>query len=225
MSSDDPLLSVSQVARMWGTGLNIVVELVQSKTLPSLDRGELIAQGRLDVPLIRRSWAKFLNLDGGSAHRIIEPPEGESVHPALNVALDVHAALDEGDAEALYRLSSQPSRQNRDAASLYARWIELIEGGFPTTSGVASTIYSLAPLPAVAARVFADAPKVPRAVEGPAPALLLAILPLVEEGGEWKVDLPMFEGPAFLPDVLVSPLPGEPSDSDEETDGGHGDDA
>lgn len=38
MSSDDPLLSVSQVARMWGTGLNIVVELVKSETLPALDR-------------------------------------------------------------------------------------------------------------------------------------------------------------------------------------------
>ena len=225
MNDDDPLLSVSQVARMWGTGLNIVVELVQSQTLPSLDRGELIAQGQLDVPLIRRSWAEFLNLDGGSAHRIIEPPEGESVHPAFNVALGVHAALDEGEEETLFRLSSQRSHQDRDAASLYARWIELTQGGFPATSGVASTIYSLAPLPAVAARVFADAPKVPRAIEGPAPALLLAVLPLVDEKGEWKVDLPMFEGPAFLPDVLVSPLPGSEPETADEAPNGHEDDA
>lgn len=225
MSSDDPLLSVSQVARMWGTGLNIVVGLVQSKVLPSLDRGELIAQGRLEVPLIRRSWVQCLSLGESSAHRIIEPPEGESVHPVLNVALDVHAALDEGDADALYRLSSQASRQGRDAASLYARWIEFTEGGFPTTSGVASTVYALAPLPAVAVRVVADAPKVPRSVEGPAPVLLLAILPLVEEGGEWKVDLPMFEGPDYLPDVLVSPLPGSESDTAVEAQNDHEDDA
>ena len=225
MSSDDPLLSASQVARMWGTGLSIVVGLVQSKTLPSLDGGELIAQGQLEVPLIRRSWAEFLSLGEGSAHRTIEPPEGESVHPALNTALDVHAALDEGDAETLYRLSSQASRQGQDAASLYTRWMELTEGGFPTTSGVASTIYTLAPLPAVAARVFADAPKVPRAVEGPAPALLLAVLPLVEEGGDWKVDLPMFEGPAFLPDVLVSPLPESESDTAAEAQSDHEDGA
>ena len=225
MSSDDPLLSVSQVARMWGTGLNIVVELVKSETLPALDRGELIAEGRFDVPLIRRSWAEFLHLDGGSAHRVIRPPEGEDVHPALNTALDVHAALDEGDAETLYRLSSRASREGRDATSLYARWMEYTDGGFPTTSGVGSTIYSLAPLDAVAARVFADAPKVPRAVTGPAPALLIAVLPLVEEGGKWKVDLPMFEGPAFLPDVLVSPLPRDALDGREESGGDHGGDA
>lgn len=219
MRNDDPLLSVTQVARMWGTGVNVVVGLVESMTLPSLDRGELITQGRLDVPLIRRSWAKFLNLDGSSAHRVIEPPEGESVHPAFYTAAEVHSALDEGDAEALYRLSSQASCLDRKPAHLYARWIECTEGGLPTTSGVGSTIYSLAPLRAVGARVFADAPKVPRAVDGPVPGLLLAVLPLVEEEGQWKVDLPMFEGPAFLPDVLVSPLPGEQQDlQDEEED-------
>ena len=59
MEPDDPLLSVSQVARMWGTGLDIVVELVESMTLPSLDRGELISQGQLEVPLIRRSWGRW----------------------------------------------------------------------------------------------------------------------------------------------------------------------
>lgn len=209
---------------MWGTGLNIVVELVKSETLPALDRGELITEGRFDVPLIRRSWAEFLHLDG-SAHRVIKPPEGEEVHPALNTALEVHAALDEGDAETLYQFSSDASREKQDAASLYARWMECTNEGFPPTSGVGSTIYSLAPLDAVAARVFADAPKVPRAVTRPAPALLIAVLPMVEEEGKWKIDLPMFEGPAFLPDVLVSPLPGDVSDSREESDENHGGEA
>jgi hypothetical protein len=215
MNSDDPLLSVSQVARMWGTGLDIVVELVASSTLPSLDRGELIAEGRLDVPLIRRSWAQFLTLDSASsAHRLLAPPSGKSVHPAFAVALDFHSALDEGDAVTLFRVSSKASREGRDAQALRARWIEYTEGGFPTTSGVGSTIYTLAPLPAVAARVFADAPKVPRAVDRAAPARLIAVLPLIEEDGDWKVDLPLFEGPAFLPEVLVSPLPEDPSPSD-----------
>ncbi|MDX6627666.1 MAG: hypothetical protein QOE56_2655 [Solirubrobacterales bacterium] len=216
MESDDPLLSVAQVARMWGTGLDIVVELVDSMTLPSLDRGELISQGHLDVPLIRRSWAEFLSLDGDASARIIEPSEGERVHPAFIVALDVHSALDEGDAETLYQLSSKASREGRDPAALYSRWIECTQGGFPTDSGVGSTIYTLAPLPALAARVFADAPKVPRAITRSAPARLLAVLPLVEEKGEWKVDLPMFEGPAFLPEVLTSPLPKETLPAEDE---------
>ena len=57
--AEDPLLSVSQVARMWGAGLDIVVELVASLTLPSLDRGDLISQEQFEVPLIRRSWRNF----------------------------------------------------------------------------------------------------------------------------------------------------------------------
>ncbi len=63
MTSDDPLLSVSQIARLWGTGLEVVISLVTSDTLPSLDRGELVRQGYLDVPLIRESWAEFMRAD------------------------------------------------------------------------------------------------------------------------------------------------------------------
>lgn len=221
MESDDPLLSVSQVARMWGTGLDIVVELVESMSLPTLDRGELISQGQLEVPLIRRSWAEFLSLDNDASARIVEPPEGERVHPAFIVALDVHSALDEGNAEALYRLSSKASQEGRDPEALYSRWIEYTQGGFPTNSGVGSTIYTLTPLSALAARVFADAPKVPRALTHSAPARLLAVLPLIEEKGEWKVDLPLFEGPAFLPEVLTSPLPEDLSPPTDDEEQGH----
>jgi hypothetical protein len=210
MSDDDPLLSVSQVARMWGTGLDIVVSLVNSETLPSLDRGELIRRGYLDVPLIRRSWAEFLRGDSEGTGRIIEPPEGESVHPAAQVALNFHSALDAGDADDLYDLSSKASRQGRDPNTLLARWMEINGGGYPDNSGVGTTIYSLAPLPAVAARVFADAPPVPRAVSKATPALLIAVLPMVDEGGEWKVDLPLYdpeESHVFLPELLVTPMP------------------
>ena len=42
MAGDDPLLSVSQIARSWGTGLEAVISLVNSGALPSLDRGELL---------------------------------------------------------------------------------------------------------------------------------------------------------------------------------------
>lgn len=209
MTQHDPLLSVSQIARLWGTGLETVVDLVDSSTLPSLDRGELIRRGQFDVPLIRRSWAEFLRSNPEATGRLIEPPEGERVHPALLVALDVHSALGQEDAEALYGLSSEASREDRSPDELLARWMEINQGGYPPNSGVGSSIYSLAPLPAVAARVFADAPKVPRAQTKPTPALLIAVLPLVEEGGTWKVDLPLYEGPVFLPEHLVTPMPNE----------------
>lgn len=214
MNQEDPLLSVAQVARIWGTGLDTVIDLVNSLTIPSLDRGELIAQGRLDVPLIRRSWAEALRIDGDSAGRILEPPDGEDAHPAFYVAFAVHSALDESNAEALFELSSQASREGNNPETLLARWMEINQGGYPSNSGVGSTIYSLAPLPAVAARVFADAPKVPRAVTQATPARLLAVLPFVEEEEEWKVDLPLYEGPVFLPELLTKPMPGAPSDHD-----------
>lgn len=207
MKNDDPLLSVSQIARIWGTGLDIVVDLATSNALPSLDRGELIRQGRLDVPLIRRSWAEFLRIDLDETGRTVRPPDGESVHPAFIAALDFHSALDERDAGALYGLSSKESRKGRDPEALLARWLEYTEGGFPTDSGVGSVVYSLAPLPGLAVRVFADAPKVPRALTKTTPARLLAVLPLVEEGGGWKIDLPMFEGPVYLPELLTTPRP------------------
>ena len=151
-----------------------------------------------------------MRADSEGAERILKPPEGESVHPAFSVAFDVHSALADHDAEALWSLSSSQSRRGHDPQSLLARWTEINQGGYPVDSGVGSTIYSLAPLPAVAARVFANAPKIPRAVSQPTPATLLAVLPLMWENGGWKVDLPLYEGGddgVFLPALLTSPLP------------------
>lgn len=210
MTPEDPLLSVAQVARLWGTGLDVVVSLVNNETLPSLDRGDLIRRDRLDVPLIRESWAEFMRSDSEGSGRILRPPEGESVHPAFHVALGLHSALDMNDAQALWALSSERSLVGHDPESLLARWMELNKGGFPIDSGVGSTIYSLAPLPAIGARVFANAPKIPRAVLKATPATLLAVLPLVWEGGEWKVDLPLYagdDGDVFLPELLTKPMP------------------
>jgi hypothetical protein len=221
MTSDDPLLSVTQIARLWGTGLDAVVSLVNSNALPCLDRGELIRRGYLDVPVIRESWAEFMRADSEGAERILRPPDGASVHPAFHVALSVHSALDAHDADALWALSSKRSREGRDPESLLARWTEINQDGYPVGSGVGSTIYSLAPLPAVGARVFANAPKTPRAVSKATPATLVAVLPFVWETGEWKVDLPLYagdEGGVFLPALLTSPVPEraklDPSQSD-----------
>lgn len=207
MESDDPLLSVSQIARLYGTGLETVVGLIRDRMLPSLDDGKLLDEDRLDVPVIRRSWATALQNPSEGSDRIIHPESGEAVHPAARVALDFHSALDERDADAVWRLSSAASRERLDPIPLLERWFELNEGGYPTDSGVGTAIYSLAPLPAVAARVFAEAPKVPRAVEAPTPARLIAVLPLKEEDGEWRVDLQLYEGPVLLPRVLAEPMP------------------
>jgi hypothetical protein len=206
-SSSDPLLSVSDVARLWGTGIGAVVELIESRGLAALDDGELIAAGRFDVPVIRLSWAQSLKLDSHASERLLEPEGGQIAHPAFFAAAEFHSALDQEDADAVYEFSSHETRRSRTPDEVLASWLEITSGGFPTNSGIGSSIYSLAPLPAVAAQVCADAPKVPRTLGTHAPISLLAILPLVNEEDVWRVDLPLFEGPAYLPEVLSSPLP------------------
>jgi hypothetical protein len=214
VGSSDPLLSVSQVARLYGTGLETVVGLVRDRMLPSLDDGKLLDEDRLDVPVIRRSWATALQSPSEGSDRILEPESGEPVHRAAQTALDFHTALDKRDAETVWRLSTAASRERLQPLPLLERWFEVNQGVFPADSGVGTAIYSLAPLPAVAARVFAEAPKSPRAVSAPTPARLIAVLPLKEENGVWLVDLGLYEGPVFLPRVLMEPMPAGADDED-----------
>lgn len=220
MSADDPLMSAADVARLWGANPLVVASLVESQALPSLDRGELIGAGNLDVPVIRRSWAEYLRRSGPGNERVLSPPSGATLHPAIPMALRVHTALAEHDADELFEISSQASRANTDPQSLLSRWIAVLEGGFPEHSGVGSLAYSLAPLTAVGVRVFAHAPKVPRAVDKPTPALLLAVLPFLHENEEWHVDFPLFAGESddafYLPELITTPLPPLESGLEEE---------
>lgn len=211
MRENDPLMSAQQVARLYGTGINTVIKLVAEGHLPTLDKGKLVAAGRLDLPLIRRSWARSLQTPSDGAARIIQPPDGVEMHPAVAKALDFHSALAQRDPEAIASLSSAASSHGRTSAELLARWLEVTSGGFPDTSGVGSALYSLAPLSAVAARVIADAPSIPRATDRPTPALLVAVLPLVTENEDWKVDLPLFEDQQRLISLLGQPPPAEPT--------------
>jgi hypothetical protein len=169
--------------------------------------------------VIRLSWAQSLKLDSYASERLLPPEGGQIAHPAFFAAAEFHSALDQKDADAVYGCSSRETRGSRTPAEVLASWLEITSGGFPTTSGIGSSIYSLAPLPAVAAQVCADAPKVPRTLSAHAPLNLLAILPLVSEDDTWRVDLSLFEGPAYLPEVLSSPLPADESSVEDSADG------
>jgi len=227
MTEEDPLLSVRQVARYFGSGIRTVTDLIQRGALPSLDAGSLVAKGELDVPLVRLSWAESLQRDSaGAGRRIPDPPEG--VHPAVEVALDFHTALFEEDADAVERLSSGTSRQGMSPQELLRVWADELDLVLQhPNSGIGTAVYCLRPLEAVAARVFEDAPPVPRAFERPTPAMMLVALPLVQEQGEWKVDLPLFRKRDEWVHYLLEPLPqedddtsssdGEPSSSEDDT--------
>lgn len=206
MGEADPLLSAAGVSRLYGTGISTVTELVAESKLPTLDDGALIAAGRLDIPLIRTSWARALQRPSPGAERIIDPPSGALVHPAIEAAADFHEALQIGDSAVAYDRSSRASRRGRSPGELLARWMEIF-GEVPEDSGISSVAYSLVPLPALAARVMAEAPLLPRVVNRPTPARMLAVLPMVLENGAWRVDLPLFEGSENLIELLAQPLP------------------
>lgn len=214
--SDDELLSINEVARLWGTGLNIVVQLVEAEQLPSIDRGLLAMEGEYDIPLIRRSWAEALQRESPGASRTLPPPAGQVFHPAVEGAFDFHKALDLGDADGVFAASSRDSRENRTPDELLRAWQEqgshLVQPG----SGVGTTIYSLSPIEAVAARVMADAPTMPRAVTKVAPASMIDVLPLLFEDDVWRVDLNLFVKRSEWIQLLFSPLSGvdgSPSDA------------
>jgi hypothetical protein len=209
----DELLTVNAVARLWGTGLTAVLQTIQSGQLLSLDRGLLVAEGRFDVPLIRRSWLETLQGPTPGASRILRPESGEQVHSAFQVAYDFHSALDLEDSPGVFDCCSRTSRKNRSPEQLLAAWQAAGGHLHEMNAGIGTTVYSLAPLDAVAVRVIAETPALPRAVTGPAPITLLDVLPLVEEDGEWRVDLPLFERRAEWYQLLTSPAP----DSDDES--------
>ena len=85
----DPLLSVDDVARLYGTGVQAVVDAVASGAVASLDRGFLVHHGRHDVPLIRRSWAEAAQQEGPGASRRIDAADGVTAHPALAALMAV----------------------------------------------------------------------------------------------------------------------------------------
>lgn len=206
-TDDDPLLSIAQVARLYGTGIGTVVDLVSRGRLCTLDGGRLAQRGRLDVPVVRKSWATAIQHDSPGASRRIN--SNDLVHPAVGTALDFHTAVDDSNAPDVFLLSSRESREGMSAEDLLEAWRGELAAVLAEPSGVGTAIYSLAPLPAVAARVFANPPSIPRVFDRATPATLLAALPLVYEGGDWKVDLPLFRSRHDWMHLLSEPLPHE----------------
>lgn len=203
----DDLLSVNDVARLWGTGLTAVARSVDVGEVLSLDRGLLIAEGRYDVPVIRRSWAEAPRRDSPGASRILHPPSEAAFHPAVETAFDFHKALDLDDAGGVSATSTAASCEGRTPDELLGQWQRVGSHLLQPDAGVGTTVYSLAPLDAVAARIIADAPALPRAVTKPTPATMIDALPLVLEEDSWRVDLPLFERREEWIHLLTSPPP------------------
>jgi hypothetical protein len=206
MIDADPLLSVSQVARLYGTGQETVIDLVKRGVLPSLDGGTLIDKGRIDVPVIRLSWVTALQGDETPGSSRVLEADGD-FHPAFLTAFAFHAAVDIEDEATVASLSSTGTRNARSDSEVLALWRAELKDTFGESSGVGTAIYSLAPIDAVTARILAGPPGLPRVNEQSTPTLLLGVLPMVQESSEWRVDLPLFRDRLNWLHLLTEPLP------------------
>jgi hypothetical protein len=205
--AEDPLLSPLQVARMYGTGIATVVELIEEGSLATLDDGRLVSAGKLEIPLIRESWARALQQPSPGSARVLRPPEGRLLHPAMEVAADFLTALQSNDGTTARAITSSKSRQGMNDQEVLASWLLLVGGKPDEAAGIGSAVYSLAPFPAVAVRILAHTPKFPRAVDRPTPARLIAALPLIEESEGWRLDLTLMkETDKWFP-LLYEPPP------------------
>jgi hypothetical protein len=210
MPQDDPLLSVNDVARLWGTGLQIVVTLVESGQLASLDRGLLVRQGEHYVPLYVSHGRRHCG-----AHR--RGPRACSIRRAGSLSTLRSRLPSNSTRHWAHRMQSaststrlQPREQTDRRKSCSSHGPRSVRTSSITTP-VWEPTSTLAPHEAVAARVIANAPAMPRAVSKPTPAMLVDALPLVFEDDHWRVDLPMFQRRLEWIHLLSEPPPGSSS--------------
>jgi hypothetical protein len=184
------LLSVEDIALRWGTGSDVVARLVGDGTIPSLDMGLLAREGRTDVPVVRAEWAESVRVDSPGAVRRVDDPWGEHLHPAASTALDFHQAMSEGDADAVYALSSRASRSlGGTPEQLLETWLDCLGDGFSRRTGITTGVYLLTPHQGVGVRLTDTVPAAPERFELPTPVNLVGVIPLIEEDGVWRVDL------------------------------------
>lgn len=192
-SKADPLLSVVEVARLMGVGTPTAVKYVLEMGLRSLDEGELVKAGHLDVPLIRRRELMRFATDIGE--RL--PPVPASQTPgnlieneAFLAAYHFVMSLREGNLEGVWNTASRGSKEAlgtpNDLANWWGQYLDIATASEP---GVSSGVYPISDN-AVAIKYMADTPpsggfmKVGTVVE----AIPLA---LVRDPEGWRLDQPM----------------------------------
>jgi hypothetical protein len=191
----DPLLSVVEVARLMGVGNPTAVKYVAQMGLRSLDEGDLIKAGRLDLPLIRRrELARFATETGEQL-----PPVPASETPAKLIQNEAFLAayhfvmsLQEGNLEGVWNTASRASQEALNTPEeLTSWWGQYLDISTASEPGVSSGVYPIDE-DSVAIKYMADTPpsggfmKVGTVVE----AIPLA---LVRDPEGWRLDQPMQE--------------------------------
>lgn len=186
----DQLISVEELALRWRTPVTAVADLVAGGAIPSLDSGELARRGRLNVPVLRQSWAEATRVDSPGAVRRLDLDLGDRLHPAASAAVDLHKALADRDAGAVWQLSSQESRAEAgDPDRLVALWLATLGDVFSARSGIATGVYALTPHRGVGVRLVQGVGPLPVVYDRPTPQAALGIFVFVLEQGRWRADV------------------------------------
>jgi hypothetical protein len=190
--SGDPLMPVDEVARWLGVAPTTVASHVIESGMRSLDDGTLIAAGDRTTPLIRsrevrRFMREQLALMKGPRPQV--PTNVIENTPALT-ALAFVLALQDGDIERVWDVSSAASREASDSKEdLAAWWSEYLDIENAPDPGISSGIYSIGER-ALAVMYIADT--VPSGGVLKRAAMVTANpLALVEEEDGWRVDQPL----------------------------------
>jgi hypothetical protein len=188
--TNDPLLSVQDIAREWGIGASTVATLVGDGRIASLDGGRLVRSGRLDVPCVRRSWAERVCVSSAGAARRIDDPDAAFYHPAAAVAYDFHVALQDEDITQVHALSSSEAREAVESPrELLDEWLRALGPALGPGIAMTSGVYRLDPYPGVGVRLIYEASPLPLRMQRVTPVFLAGVVPLVLEHDEWRANL------------------------------------
>lgn len=186
----DGLISVEELALRWRTPVNAIVPLVVDRTIPSLDGGHLAGRGRLDVPVLRPSWAEATRVDSPGAARRLDLDLGEHLHRAASTALALHEALADRSAASVWKLSSQASREEAgNPTQLVDLWLAALGDVFNERTGIATGVYALVPHRGVGVRIVGGIGPMPVRYEHPTPQMPIGTIVVVPEDGDWRADV------------------------------------
>jgi hypothetical protein len=206
VDTNDPLVSIDDLAREWQVTSATVAPLVASGRMLSLDGGRIVREGRLDVPCVRRSWAEALRVDSPGAARRIDLSFTDRVHPAFAVAYQFYNAVVDGDADVVLSLSSTESRSLGPQALLVA-WREHLGDALDDGVSITSGVYRLDPYPAVGVRLIREAPPIAVVVDKATPVWPAGLIPLKEEADGWRADLETARLDVDWTQLTQTPLP------------------
>lgn len=198
LDEPDPLLSVYEVARQIGHGVEATAELVAQRSIPSVDGGQLAVRGRFDVGVVRKS--RLLETEVNWASALAERPhvsEGadDGFHPAVMSALAFLDAVQTRNDALVAFLSTERTRERASSDRHLRRlWKRELGSKLLKEAGLATGVYPYPGEPrTVILRLISNPAPVSYMVEKATQINSPKRLALIEEEGVYRLDLPLFE--------------------------------